>query len=195
MKKLILSMIVLSISNITIAKDIDLSKYYSGCTNDYESFVEANGQSDFNGIYLEYKGDEKINPKLKSYYFNPHYNLNVRVGSHREEIAVKGLEESTYSYSFFDREAKSNGKRYGMKWEFQQRNYDTYELRIYDRTSFKRVDGGKYKTNFNKPIDFRLNQEEGEPMEVLVLKRNFNKEEYLEKEYTILKQSCLKQKK
>ncbi len=32
---------------------------------------------------------------------------------------------------------------------------------------------------------FRLNQEEGEPMEVLVLKRNFNKEEYLEKEYTI----------
>ncbi|ATI48562.1 hypothetical protein CO725_24380 [Vibrio parahaemolyticus] len=194
MKKLILSMIVLSISNITIAQDLDLTKYYNSCVNTYQSFVTANGQSDFNGIYLEYKDDEKINPKLKSYYFNPHFNLNVRVGSNREEIAVKDLEESTYSYSFFDREAKSNGKRYGMKWEFQQRNYDTYELRIYDRTSFKRV-GGKYKTNFNKPIDFRLDQEEGEPMEVLVLKRNFNKEEYLEKEYTILKQSCLKQKK
>ncbi|TMX35055.1 hypothetical protein [Vibrio parahaemolyticus] len=194
MKKLILSMIVLSISNITIAQDLDLTKYYNSCVNTYQSFVTANGQSDFNGIYLEYKDDVKINPKLKSYYFNPHFNLNVRVGSNREEIAVKDLEESTYSYSFFDREAKSNGKRYGMKWEFQQRNYDTYELRIYDRTSFKRVDG-KYKTNFNKPIDFRLDQEEGEPMEVLVLKRNFNKEEYLEKEYTILKQSCLKQEK
>lgn len=188
-------MIVLSISNITIAQDLDLTKYYNSCVNTYQSFVTANGQSDFNGIYLEYKDDVKINPKLKSYYFNPHFNLNVRVGSNREEIAVKDLEESTYSYTFFDREAKSNGKRYGMKWEFQQRNYDTYELRIYDRTSFKRVDGGKYKTNFNKSIDFRLNQEEGEPMEVLVLKRNFNKEEYLEKEYTILKQSCLKQKK
>ncbi|WP_373942826.1 hypothetical protein L0991_03525 [Vibrio chagasii] len=188
MKKYILTISSILFASMSIAKEVDLSKYNEDCKTRYENLVNRKGKSDFNGVFLEYKDEDKIMTNLKRVYFNPDADVSIRIGNSFKDLTIYDLTVSDYSYTFYDKSAR-NGKRRGHKWVFERKNFDTYELKIFEKSSYSRNKDRTYTTHFEKPLN--LSSDANIEKFVLVYERGFDQEELLKSRYTILK-DCLK---
>ncbi|EIZ1449730.1 hypothetical protein MOU93_003683 [Vibrio parahaemolyticus] len=176
-----------------IQRDIELDKFKDRCVKSYLSSVNRRGQSDLNGIYLRYIGDQNINPSYRELYFSPDYNLNVKlVKTKGLSLPTLDIEQNGKRISFYTDEAKHNGSRTGYKFDLEKVGMWTYELNAgYSNYSERNADRS-YSPVFDEIIDFRADKSTGEPITVLEYERVYDLEKVMYWKNSELKLSCVK---
>ncbi len=152
MKKIIALTVSLLLTNIALAdvSDLDLTKYEDHCVNKYKKYHDKYGSNEINGTYLKYEGENK--PKFDSLYFKPDVNFSVFLNE--KEVRVFDLTEKDGVYTFYNKskvkKGSKKGSRTGIEFKLTKISDIEYELRMNKSNRKEYIDGGTYKSFFEK---------------------------------------------
>jgi hypothetical protein len=161
MKKIIALTVSLLLTNIALAdvSDLDLTKYEDRCVTKYNKYYKKYGSNEIDGTYLRYDG-ENI-PEFDSLYFSPDVTFTVSFSGRK--VRIFDLTEKDGVYTFYNKskvkKVSKKGSRTGIEFKLTKVSDIEYELRMNKSNRKEYVDGGTYKSYFEKekPLDNKGN--------------------------------------